>query len=91
MNQLADSKHNYILRMTFVMAQNRKTGNCPGMAKQLLTGIQNNKTNKQDESQHLKEATIKSNWVHWIQIYFNFNCTLIPTTFWTIYRAFVAC
>ena len=60
MSRLADSKHNYILRMTFITAKNRKTGNCPGMAKQLLTGMQNNKTNKQNESQHLKVATIKS-------------------------------
>ena len=61
MSQLADSKHNYILRMTFIMARNRRTGNCPDMAKQLLTGMQHNKTNKQNEFQHLKVATIKSN------------------------------
>ena len=61
MSRLADSTHNYILRMTFIMAQNRKTGNCPDMAKQLLTGMQRNKANKQNESQHLKVATIKSN------------------------------
>ena len=44
MSRLADSKHNYILKMTFVVAQNRKTGNSPGMAKQLLTGMQNKQT-----------------------------------------------
>ena len=40
-----------------ILTQHRKAGKCPDMAKELLAGTQNNKTNKKYESWYLKKKS----------------------------------